>query len=27
MTENQKLTLFAFVVIILGNGLANYVHW
>jgi len=23
----MKLTLFAFIVIILGNGLANYVYW
>jgi len=27
MSKNMKITLFAFVVIILGNGLANYVHW
>jgi len=27
MSENMKLTLFAFIVIILGNGLANYVYW
>jgi len=27
MSENMKLTLFAIIIIILGNGVANYVAW
>jgi len=27
MSYNFKLTIFAIITIILGNGLANYVYW
>jgi len=27
MSDNFKLTIFAIVIVILGNGLANYVYW